>query len=120
MIENREYYSKPNGDAREHYTIAANQFSKFYLIGSEVCYRAAMFDPKGVRHALPPETTAEQLGTAILDALAKSRFIPPSHPDFAALFTERRAAEMGDDYDTELMRLAGAKPKPPFIVAQKG
>ena len=120
MNEDRSYFNLPNGDRRENYSATANQFSKFYLIESEVCYRAAMFDPDGVRHVLSPDATAEQLGAAILDALAHSRFIPPSHPDFAKLFTDRRAAELVDDYDAELMRLAGVKTKTSLYRGAKG
>lgn len=120
MIEDRSYYSLPNGDARQHYNIAANAFTKFFLIESEVCYGASMPDPEGIRHVLPPDATAEQLGTAIIDALAHSRFIPPSHPDFDALFKERKAAELVDAYDAELMRLAGVKTKASLYRGAKG
>ncbi len=108
MHEDRNYYSLPNGDARVQYNIAANAFTKFYLIESEVCYRASMPDPEGARHVLRPDATAEQLGIAIMDALTHSRFIHPSHPEFDALFTERKAAELVDAYDAELMRLNAA------------
>lgn len=120
MTEDRSYFNLPDGTRRENYSVTANAFTKFYLIESEVCYRAALPDPEGVRHVLPPDATAEQLGTAILDALAHSRFIPPSHPDFDALFKERKAAELVDAYDAELMRLAGVKSKIALYRGAKG
>jgi hypothetical protein len=79
-----------------------------------------MPDPDGIRHVLPPDASAEQLGTAILDALAHSRFIPPSHPDFDALFKKRKAAELVDAYDAELMWLAGVKTKASLYRGAKG
>lgn len=120
MTEDRSYYNLPNGDRRVNYSVTANAFSKFYLIESEVCYGAALPDPEGIRHVLPPDATAQQLGTAILDALAHSRFIPPSHPDFDALFKERTAAELVDAYDAELMRLAGVKTKASLYRGARG
>ncbi|MGB5557628.1 MAG: contact-dependent growth inhibition system immunity protein [Paracoccaceae bacterium] len=68
----------------------------------------------------PPDASAEEIGTAILDALAHSRFIPPSHPDFDALFKERKAAELVDAYDAELMRLARVKTKASLYRGAKG
>ncbi|AJE46071.1 contact-dependent growth inhibition system immunity protein [Celeribacter indicus] len=120
MKEDRSYYDLPNGDRRENYSVTANAFTKFYLIESKVCYRAALPDPEGVRHVLPPEASAEEIGAAILDALAHSRFIPPSHPEFDALFTQRKAAELVDTYDAELMRLAGVKTKASLYRGAKG
>ncbi|HHK75297.1 MAG TPA: DUF1436 family protein [Rhizobiales bacterium] len=120
MSEDRSYYDLPNGDRRENFSATANSFSKFYLIESNVAYRAAMPDPEGIRHVLPPDASAEQLGAAILDALAHSRFIPPSHPEFDALFKERKAAELVDEYDAELMRLAGVKNKASLYRGAKG
>ena len=120
MSEHRSYYDLPNGERRENYRATANSFRKFYLIESKVCYGAGLPDPEGIRHVLPPDATAEQLGAAILDALAHSRFIPPSHPDFDALFKERKAAELVDAYDAELMRLAGVKTKASLYRGAKG
>jgi hypothetical protein len=120
MGEDRSYYNLPNGDARENYSVTANAFTKFFLIESEVSYGAALPDPQGIRHVLPPDASAEDLGAAILDALAHSRFIPPSHPDFDALFTERTSAELVDAYDAELMRLAGVKTRKSLYAGAKG
>ncbi|GLT07872.1 contact-dependent growth inhibition system immunity protein [Sulfitobacter porphyrae] len=120
MSEDRSYHNLPNGDAREHFSVTANAFTKFYLIESKVCYRGALPDPEGIRHVLPPDADAEQLGTAILDALSHARFIHPSHPDFDALFKERKAAELVDAYDAELMRLAGVKTKASLYRGARG
>lgn len=120
MNEDRSYYNLPNGDRRENFSVTANAFSKFYLIESDVCYRAALPDPEGVRHVLPPDASAEQLGKAILDALSHARFIHPSHSDFDALFKKRKAAELVDAYDAELMRLAGVKTKASLYRDAKG
>lgn len=120
MSKDRSYYDKPNGDRRESYSVAANQFQKFYLIESKVKYSGAIVDPEGVRHVLPPDATAEQLGVAILDALGHSRFIPPSHPDFSKYFEKRSLVRAGDEYDVELMRLAGVRSKIGVYRGSKG
>jgi hypothetical protein len=44
-------------------------------------YTLIMWDQKGASHVLPPDADDEQLGFAIMDALAHSRFILPAPPD---------------------------------------
>lgn len=120
MTEDRSYYNNPDGTRRKNFSVTANSFTKFFLIESLATYAAAMPDPEGVRHVLPPDATPEDLGAAIRDALAGSRFIPPSHPEFSKLFKERTAEELVDAHDAELMRLAGVKTKASLYRGAKG
>lgn len=120
MTEDRSYFDNPDGTSRIHYGAEIISFTKFFLINSMARYRAAMPDPEGVRHVLPPDASPEDLGFALRDALNKSRFVPPSHPEFSKLFKERRAEELVDDYDAELMRLAGVKTKASLYRGAKG
>ena len=120
MTEDRSYFDNPDGTSRRHYSAEVICFTKYFLIDSMAVYGAAMPDPEGVRHVLPPDASPEDLGSAIRDALDKSRFIPPSHPEFSKLFKERRAEELVDAYDAELMRLAGVKTKASLYRGAKG
>jgi hypothetical protein len=47
----------------------------FYCIDTNSGYRNCMRDPQGKQHLLPPSASDEELGLAITDALAHSRFI---------------------------------------------
>ena len=47
----------------------------FYLVETFSGYRLGRRDPTGAQHTLPPNADAQELGTALLDALAHSRFL---------------------------------------------
>ena len=47
----------------------------FYLIETWSGYRSSQREPTGKQNTLTPEATAVELGTAVLDALAHSRFL---------------------------------------------
>jgi hypothetical protein len=40
-------------------------------------YRSTVADPQGARHLLPADVANQELGAAVLDSLAHSRFVPP-------------------------------------------
>lgn len=51
---------------------------KFICVETCSGYRAIATDPKGKQHLLSPDISGEDLGNAVLDALAHSRFIVPA------------------------------------------
>jgi hypothetical protein len=71
------------------YEALAQLNNKMFCIRTVSGYRMTQFDPKGAMHLLLPDASDEMLGTAVLDALTKSRFVLPSsyrgqsdlHPD---------------------------------------
>ncbi|PWK43232.1 contact-dependent growth inhibition system immunity protein [Pseudomonas sp. OV226] len=50
---------------------------EFIYVKTYSGYRSSRADPKGVEHYASPEITDQELGAAILDALAHSRFVLP-------------------------------------------
>jgi hypothetical protein len=66
-----------NDVVRKHW--AGSWFNgDFFLIETYSGYRSARVDPKGKKHFLPPDVSDKDLGSAILDALAYSRFVLPA------------------------------------------
>ncbi|WP_065389820.1 contact-dependent growth inhibition system immunity protein [Photorhabdus namnaonensis] len=73
----------------------------FYSITSYSGYRSLNLDLLGGNHMLSPDTSDEELGTVVFNALSKSRFIPyESLGDF--LDNEKRK-ERYDQWVTEMM-----------------
>lgn len=72
----------PPAESREA-TVEA--FRNFTHVFSHAVYRAAYGDPKGYAAFLDPDPAREDLGRAVHDALAASRFITPGHPEWDAI-----------------------------------
>jgi hypothetical protein len=53
---------------------AAYRHPKFLIVETWSGLRSAAFDPEGAQHLLPADSGAAELGAAVLDALARSRF----------------------------------------------
>src|SRR5690242_16090093 len=53
---------------------AAYRHPKFLIVETWSGFRTAMYDPEGAQHLLPADSGAAELGAAVLDALARSRF----------------------------------------------
>lgn len=76
-------------NVKRKYSAHAIENGDFICIETYSGYRGGTHaDPKGASHLLPPDTTDAQLGEALVDALARSRFVLPAprkdiwtHPD---------------------------------------
>ena len=64
-------------------------------------YRSSKRDPRGSQHLLPPDANDRDLGLAVLDALAHSRFVRPQ--DDPALFDNESTAERYEAWVKDLM-----------------
>jgi hypothetical protein len=80
----------------------------FTHIFSQAVYRAAVGDPRGYAAFLDPEPAREDLGRALHDALAASRFITPDHPDWDTVMRPPTEDEIRAQED-DLKRRAGIK-----------
>jgi hypothetical protein len=56
---------------------SAKKKAEFFWIETCSGYRMTITDPKGKHHVLSAAVSDHELGVAVLDALAHSRFIPP-------------------------------------------
>jgi hypothetical protein len=76
------------------YWAAAYYNGDFFCIQTHSGYRMTVADPKGKLSFLPPDTTDQYLGEAILDCLAHSRFVHPEEQPLedAELFDMGRVA----------------------------
>ncbi|MEX5729803.1 hypothetical protein Ga0609869_003156 [Rhodovulum iodosum] len=80
----------------------------FTHIFSQAVYRAAVGDPRGYAAFLDPEPPREDLGRAVHDALAASRFITPDHPEWDTVMRPPTEDEIRAQED-DLKRRAGIK-----------
>jgi hypothetical protein len=76
-------------------------------------YRATATDPKGKQHLLPPDVSDQDLGVAVLDALANSRFVPPLEQpeEDLDLFDVARIEHRYSEWAKHLMETYGYKTK---------
>ena len=84
-------------------------FRHFLMVESNAVYASCAPDPQGVRHVLAPDAADGEIGAAILDALDRSRFLPPDHPDWARVIGDYIDGTRHAEYDAGLMRIAGVK-----------
>jgi hypothetical protein len=80
----------------------------FVRIASKAVYSAACPDPKGIELFLDPAPQARTLGEGVRAALAASRFLDPSHPEFDAVMRFPMEDEL-KARDARLMERAGVK-----------
>jgi hypothetical protein len=94
----------------------------FILVETISGYRGpAVRDPKGKQHFLVSDASDQELGFAVIDALAHSRLVAPAprtgvwiHPDTEfdmELYDHRRGAERYDEWVKDLMTRYGYKTK---------
>lgn len=95
----------PPAESREATVEAYRQFTHVF---SQAVYSAAVGDPKGYAAFLDPEPASEDLGRAVHDALATSRFITPDHPEWDTVMRPPTADEIKARED-DLKRRAGVK-----------
>jgi hypothetical protein len=81
----------------------------FVLIESYSGYRISAVDPQGAQHLLPPDASDESLGTALLDALDRSRFL--TLDEARAFFDLKRIEEQRAGWTESLMTHCGYKTK---------
>ncbi|WP_035061424.1 contact-dependent growth inhibition system immunity protein [Andreprevotia chitinilytica] len=83
---------------------------EFIHIETHSGYRGGLPDPDGKRFLLSPDVADEELGTAVLSALANSRFLPPREHE--AFFDMRgRVVPQYEVWVSELMARYGYKTK---------
>jgi hypothetical protein len=93
----------------------------FILVETFSGYTSSMRDPKGKQRFLAPDANDEELGLAVLDALASSRFVLPGprtdvwiHPDAGfdmELYDYRQTAARYAAWTKDLMARYGYKTK---------
>lgn len=83
-------------------------FRHFTHVFSHAVYRAAVYDPQGYAAFLDAEPAREDLGRAVRDALAASRFITPDHPEWDIIMRPPTADEI-KAREEDLRRRAGVK-----------
>jgi hypothetical protein len=88
---------------------AAKSNTDFMCIETYSCYRESARDPQGAQHLLPPEASDEELGAALLDALARSRFLTLAEAD--TFFFWKRIKDSYDAWVKYLMDRHGYKTK---------
>jgi hypothetical protein len=74
---------------------------KFVCIKTFSGYRSSHFDPEGACIFLSPDTGDSELGSAVLEALRRSRFVRPE--EAPALFDWRQNAKAVDDWLADIM-----------------
>lgn len=83
-------------------------FRHFTHVFSHAVYRAAYGDPKGYAAFLDPDPARGDLGRAVHEALAASRFITPDHPEWGTVMRPPTEDEIRAQED-DLKRRAGIK-----------
>lgn len=75
-----------------HYQWASAYFNgDFYVVATNSGYRNCVRDPRGAEEHLPADATDEQLGCAVLKAIACSRFVKPENiEEFEQLYSPTR------------------------------
>src|SRR5260370_21640236 len=76
-------------------------------------YRSARDDPNGSQHLLPPDVEDRELGSALLDCLAHSRFLDPREQsdEHRTLFDYELGNERYSEWARRLMATYGYKTK---------
>lgn len=76
-------------------------------------YRITTTDPQGKQHLLPVDVADQELGSAVLDALAYSRFLPPQEQpvEDQALFDVELVEKRYSEWVETLMATYGYKTK---------
>jgi hypothetical protein len=95
----------PPAESREATVEALRHFTHIF---SQAVYGAAVGDPKGYAAFLDAEPAREDLGRALHDALAASRFITPDHPEWDTVMRPPTEDEIKAQEDA-LKRRAGIK-----------
>ncbi|MDF0602616.1 contact-dependent growth inhibition system immunity protein [Psychromarinibacter sp. C21-152] len=95
----------PPVESKEATVDAYRQFTHVF---SHAVYRAAVGDPKGFAAFLDPQPAREDLGRAVHEALAASRFITPEHPEWDTVMRPPTADEI-KARENDLKRRAGVK-----------
>jgi len=88
---------------------AAKMNSKFICVETCSGYRSSVLDPQGRQHLLPLQVSDGELGAAVLDALAHSRFVTPQED--LALFDYQLGNQRYAAWVTNLMSHYGYKTK---------
>ncbi|GHE06496.1 hypothetical protein U879_08250 [Defluviimonas sp. 20V17] len=83
-------------------------YRQFMHVFSQAVYGAAVGDPKGYAAFLEAEPARGDLGRAVHEALAASRFITPDHPEWDAIMRMPTEDEIRAQED-DLKRRAGIK-----------
>jgi hypothetical protein len=99
--------------------VVLTAWAQAYSNGDFVCivthsgYRISIFDPSGKEHRFPSDVGELELGLAVLDALAHSRFVRPQEDAEldAELFDYRKSAERYSVWVKSLMAAYGYKTK---------
>src|SRR5262249_44491400 len=83
----------------------------FFCVETCSGYRMTITDPRGKQHLLPVGASDRELGSALLDALAHSRFVPPLEQpeEDLELFDFDLAEKAYADWVEKLMRTYGYK-----------
>lgn len=95
----------PPAESREATVEAYRQFTHVF---SQAVYSAAVGDPKGYAAFLEAEPARGDLGRAVHEALAASRFITPDHPESDAIMRMPTEDEI-KAREEDLKRRAGLK-----------
>ncbi|WP_035061423.1 contact-dependent growth inhibition system immunity protein [Andreprevotia chitinilytica] len=72
-------------------------------------YRSSMRDPQGKQYLLSPDISVQELGAALLDALAHSRFVLPAED--LNLYDYKQGIERNATWIADLMTRYGYKTK---------
>ncbi|MCE5268920.1 MAG: CdiI family contact-dependent growth inhibition immunity protein [Planctomycetaceae bacterium] len=85
----------------------------FIVVDTYSGYAGSVQDPQGMQHLLPPHVDDEELGTAVLDCLAHSRFLPPDRhrQELLSLFDCNLLSERYSEWVNRLMARYGYKTK---------
>uniref|UniRef100_UPI0036DDB56E contact-dependent growth inhibition system immunity protein n=1 Tax=Photorhabdus sp. RM322S TaxID=3342825 RepID=UPI0036DDB56E len=73
----------------------------FYSVITYSGYRSLNLDPLGGNHMLSPDTSDEELGTVVFNALSKSRFIP--FENLGDFLDNEKGEELYNQWVTEMM-----------------
>lgn len=91
---------------RQEATVEA--FRAFTRISSQAVYGMTAFDPKGYRRIFATPPGKAELGASVRAALAASRFLDPTHPEFDAVMRFSSDSEFAEMERADLER-AGLK-----------
>ena len=87
----------------------AKNNGEFICVETYSGYRSSTRDPQGKQHLLCPSVGDQELGAAVLDSLAHSRFVPPQED--IALFDSDLVSKRYLEWVNNLMTIYGYKTK---------
>ncbi|HEY6926624.1 MAG TPA: contact-dependent growth inhibition system immunity protein [Steroidobacteraceae bacterium] len=90
---------------------AAYRHPKFFIVETWSGYRSSAFDPEGALHLLPPDCGDSDLGAAVLDALARSRFFSIEEVRTNGFFDFDNRNRINDAWVEKLLAAKGLKTK---------